>query len=158
MFNIFKKKLTSSIISNIKYNKKLEEYEGKSFINSFNKTFNVSFKTDIEYAEKCIKSINNKLYDEILEALIKLCNDEVKNYLDQEVYASLYNLNKEQIMNHVSDIELLISEAKENEIGYCIAGNCEWNEEHGFIIVILNNKIKYVGEHDNLYSPWDNYN
>ena len=56
MFNIFKnkEKLTSNVITNINYNKKFEQYEGKAYIKNFNETFDVSFKTDVDYAEKCI--------------------------------------------------------------------------------------------------------
>ncbi len=160
MFNIFKnkEKLTSNIITNINYNKKFEQYEGKAYIKNFNETFDVSFKTDVDYAEKCIDSLNDNSYDDICNSLINLCNEEVKDYLDNETYASLYKLSKDQIMKHVYDLSIIIEEPRENQIGYCIAGNCDWNEEHGFIIVICDNKIKYVGEHDNLYSPWDNYN
>ena len=161
MFDIFsnKQKLTSDIINEIQYNKNNKEYEGKSFIKIFNQTGVVRFTTNIEYAEKCINSLNNKeLYDEACNRLIKLCNDEVKNYLDNDEYAALYNLTKEQILSHVSDLSILIDECREDSIGYCITGNCDWNEEHGFIIVICDNKIKYIGENDNLYSPWENYN
>lgn len=160
MFNIFKKQenLTSNVITDIRYNKKYKEYEGKAYIKCFNEIFYVSFKTGIDYAEKCINSLNDDLYDDIRNALINLCNEEVKDYLDDETYSSLYKLNKEQIMDHISDLSILIDESREDEMGYCITGNCDWNEEHGFIIVICNNEIKYVGENDNLYSPWDNYN
>lgn len=159
MFGIFKKhqKLTSSVIDDIKYNKKFEEYEGKAYVKSFNLTLEVTFKTSIDYAEKCINSLSEEIYDKIRDSLINLCNEEVEDYLDDEIYSSLYKLNKNQIMNHVSDLSIIIDESREDQIGYCISGNCEWNEEHGFIIVICDNKIKYVGEHDNLYSPWDKY-
>jgi len=97
------------------------------------------------------------MYDNIRNVLINLCNESIKDYLEYEEYASLYKLNINQIMEHVHDLSLLIEESREDQIGYCICGNCDWDEEHGFILVICDNKIKYTGEHDNNYSPWDNY-
>ena len=161
LLDLFKKNdanLISDIIQDIKYNNKFKEYEGKTFIDIFNRSFEVNFTTSVDYAEKCINSLSNKkLYDDICNSLVKLCNEEVKHYLDEEEYASLYKLPREQILFHVSDLSIIIDDFREDSIGYCIAGNCDWNEEHGFIVVICNNEIKHIGEHDNIYNPWDEY-
>ena len=40
--------------------------------------------------------------------------------------------------------------------GYQLSGNCDWEEEHGIEIVILDNKLVYLGEF-NGESPWSDH-
>ena len=167
MFNIFRNKdtqnITSSVISNLKYNKKLKQFEGISTIEKFEEKIDVCIDSDVNiaYAENCITSLNEalneKLFNNICESLIKLCDFEVKDYLETKEFACLYKLNRNQILKHIHELTLYISNPKDNKIGYVIYGNCDWNEEDGFIVVIYDNIIKFVGEHGNIYSPWDEY-
>lgn len=36
-----------------------------------------------------------------------------------------------------------------------MTGNCTWNEEHGFVVVVKNEKTVYFGEHTNNYYPYE---
>ena len=40
-----------------------------------------------------------------------------------------------------------------SRIGYQLSGNCDWEEEHGIEIVILDGKLIYLGEFSGV-SPW----
>ena len=40
-----------------------------------------------------------------------------------------------------------------SRIGYQLSGNCDWEEEHGIEIVILEGRLVYLGEYSG-ESPW----
>lgn len=150
---------TSNVISNIKHDKNCEWYEGTAYINKFDKECIITIDdATIEYAEKCINYINNemstKLFNDICASLIRYCNYCIN--WDSDINLPK-NIKGTDILKYISDIQILIQAPMEDTIGFDIAGNCEWEEEHGFAIVINDNKIKYVGEHGNIYSPWDEY-
>ena len=151
--------ITSNVINNLKYDKKSELYEGKSYINKFNTECDVTIEgATIEYAEKCINYLNNEmseeLFDNILEYLCKYCNYYVENYQDDVIPFKIYG---KEILDYISDIAIHIYKPETDTIGFVIAGNCAWEIESGFAIVINDNKVKYVGEYGNLYNPWDEY-
>ena len=161
MFNIFKKKdnniIESTTINNLQYNKEYNQYTGTSYINKFNKECNITIESnDIEYAEKCIKFINNEesntIFEAIYESLVLYCKSYLEEYNDINIPK---DISGKDILNYLSEETICIFDNKDNKIGFNITGNCTWEEEHGFIIVVNDEKVKYVGEHGNLYYPWE---
>ena len=43
-----------------------------------------------------------------------------------------------------------------SRIGYQLSGNCDWEEEHGIEIDILDGKLVYLSEYCG-QSPWDDH-
>ena len=56
---------------------------------------------------------------------------------------------------HITGITI---EAPEDETiaGYQLGGNCDWEQEHGLEIIILRDKVLYLGAFED-NSPWDTY-
>ena len=156
-----KNKETNSVINNLKYDKKYQLYEGTTSIDFFNEDCDVTIKgATIEYAEKCVNFLNKEMSDELFDELIKYlcqyCNFFVENY--PEGNAVPFGMYDRDVLDYVSAVTINISSPKTDTIGFVITGECAWNIESGFAIVINDNEIKYVGENEKTYDPWDKYN
>lgn len=55
-------------------------------------------------------------------------------------------------------VSALIVDAPQDcsRIGYQLCGNCDWEEEHGIVIDILDGKLVYLSEYSS-QSPWDDH-
>ena len=139
MFNFLKNKQKQKVEKlNNKYNcftdfvfdKKYNEFRGDFFVEKFDQNCVVSFESDV-----------SKIY-------AKNCIDYLK-YIPDEIFTKICNLL-------ISDLSMLIyNHPQQDIIGFCLCGNCVWNEEHGLIIVINNDKVVHYGENDNIYYPWE---
>ena len=167
MFNFLKNKQKPKAENlNNKYNcftdfvfdKKYNEFRGDFFVEKFDQNCEVSFESDVSkiYAKKCIDYLKY-IPDEIFT---KICNLLISDF---NYYKSMYpendfpeNITEKEIINYISDLSMLIyNHPQQDIIGFCLCGNCIWNEEHGFIIVINNDKVVHYGENDNIYYPWE---
>ena len=56
------------------------------------------------------------------------------------------------------DISALIIDVPKDpsRTGYQLSGNCDWEEEHGIEIVILDDRLVYLGEFTD-ESPWTDH-
>ncbi len=159
--NLFKKnkKVSSSVINNLEFDKKANFYKGVTYINKFKSECEVIIEgATIEYADKCINYLNEEIEDEIfaqiLEYLVKYCN----YYVEDDPYIDIpVKLSKEEVLDYIKDISIQIYKPERETIGFVILGDCAWNIEEGFAIVINDNKIKYVGPNEKVYNPWAEY-
>lgn len=162
MINFFamKRKTKSENLNNncFTFNKKYNEYSGNFFIEKFGLNCEVSFEKSVSenYAKQCVdylKYLPDEIFSKICDLLISDCN--YWKHEDSELNLPEKIVDRE-IINYISDLSMQVyNHPHQNIVGFCLCGNCRWNEEHGFIIVINNDKVVHYGENDNIYYPWE---
>lgn len=108
---------------------------------------------DEKYVEKCIEHFNNlsdQLLDEICDALGSYYED-VRDEAE-EVFGDLRmpeEVEGRDILNYCSPSSLIVEKPDSYDIiGYSVEGSCDWEPEHGFQIIIRNDKLIYVSSFD----------
>lgn len=139
--------------------------EGRAYCKLSGTDIDVDLYDDapIEYAEKCVEAMNSmpdELIDEICRAAKKYCLE----FLDEIGGAELNEIEltvpvdedtpPAEILKCIEIGSLIVEVPKDpSRIGYQLSGNCDWEEEHGIEIVILDDKLVYLGEFSGV-SPW----
>ena len=120
----------------------------------------------VEYAEKCVEAMNSMpedLIGTICRAAKRYCLDFLdavggaeENGIELTVQVD-ENTPSLEMLNCFDVGALIVDTPKDSSrIGYQLSGNCDWEEEHGIEIVILDNKLVYLGEF-NGESPWSDH-
>lgn len=120
-----------------------------------------------KYIEKCISALNN-LSDQTIETICKaakryclkmkaLCAEAGEEF-DDVVSMPVSENTPDKDMLKYFDISGITIEAPENEdhIGFQLGGSCDWEQEHGIEIIILDDKVLYLGAFED-NSPWYSY-
>ena len=142
--------------------------EGRAYCRLCDKEIEVDLYDDvpIEYAEKCVEAMNampEELVDDICRAAKRYCLE----FLDAVGGAELNDIKPTvpvdentpvREMLKCFEVGTLIVSAPQDpaRTGYQLSGNCDWEEEHGIEIVILDDKLVYLGEFTG-ESPWEDH-
>ena len=142
--------------------------EGRAYCRLCDKEIEVDLYDDvpIEYAEKCVEAMNampEELVDDICRAAKRYCLE----FLDAVGGAELNDIELTvpvdentpvREMLKCFEVGTLIVSAPQDpaRTGYQLSGNCDWEEEHGIEIVILDNRLVYLGEFSGV-SPWEDH-
>ena len=142
--------------------------EGRAYCKPWDTEINIDMYGDdpIEYAEKCVEAMN-AMPDELIDAICRAAKRYCLEFLDDIGGAELNDIvltvpidenTPPREMLKCFDIGTLIISVPRNlsRIGYQLSGNCDWEEEHGIEIVILDDKLVYLGEFAD-ESPWDDH-
>ena len=145
---------------------KVDSYiEGTVYCKLSNSNIDVHLHDDvsIEYAEKCAEAMNS-MPDELIDVICRAAKRYCLEFLDAiggaeendiDLTVSVDENTPPLDMLKCFDIGTLIVSVPEDptRIGYQLSGNCDWEEEHGIEIVILDDKLVYLGEFSG-ESPW----
>ena len=142
--------------------------EGRAYCRLCDTEIDVELYDDvpIEYAEKCVEAMNampEELIDDICRAAKRYCLE----FLDAVGGAELNDIELTvpvdentpvREMLKCFEVGTLIVSAPQDpaRTGYQLSGNCDWEEEHGIEIVILDDKLVYLGEFTG-ESPWEDH-
>lgn len=139
--------------------------EGKTYCKLWGKEIDVDLYGDvpIEYAEKCAEAMNSMpddLIDAICRAARKYCIEFLEDiggaeFNEIEMTIPVDESTPAKEMLKCFEIGSLSVETPQDpsRIGYQLSGNCDWEEEHGIEIDILDGKLVYLGEYIG-ESPW----
>ena len=142
--------------------------EGKAYCKLSDTVIDVDLYDDvtIEYAEKCVEAMNS-MTDELIDAICRAAKRYCIDFLDEIGGAELNEIEMTIPVDENTpprellkcfEVGSLIVDTPEDpsRIGYQLSGNCDWEEEHGIEIVILDNKLVYLGEYTDV-SPWTDH-
>ena len=142
--------------------------EGKVYCKLWDKEIDVDLYDDVplEYAEKCAEAMNS-MSDDLIDAICRAAKKYCLDFLDavggaeeNEIDLTIpVNENTPPLeMLKCFEVGSLIVDAPEDSsrIGYQLSGNCDWEEEHGIEIVVLDGKLVYLGEFAD-ESPWTDH-
>ena len=143
--------------------------EGRVYCKPWDTEIDVSlYEEDVtlEYAEKCAEAMNSmpqELIDTICRAAKLFCleffdaiSDEWRAELSHAVPVDK-DTPPAEMMKHFRPYALVVEPpADPSRIGYQLACNCAWEEEHGMEIDVLDGKLVYLCEYGG-ESPWDNH-
>lgn len=124
---------------------------------------------DVAYAKRCVSALHS-MKEETIDSLCDWCLRYYRFMLGEwEDFSSIYSsivdaIAKEipediagrDILAHVHPHSMHVLEKKDDRVGYSIKCECVWEPEHGLLIVILEDEVRYVGPFDDL-SPWDDF-
>lgn len=119
---------------------------------------------EIEYVEKCVDAMNS-MSDELVDAICRAAKKYCLDFLDEIGGAELNEIDLTiPVDENTPSLELLKCfdigslstdvPKDSSKIGYSLSGNCDWEEEHGIEIVILDGKLVYLGEFSGVL-PWE---
>ncbi len=145
----------------IKNSSKTNEYfyNGTMYCPMFGKEITVSIENEEEagfdvkpYAEKCaahLTNLSDEFIDKICERvsayqqfMLEEWNEEFVEEINEKVPPTV---SGRAILDYITKPMLVVESAKGDGIGYAIHGYCEWEPEHGIEIIILDDKLLYVG-------------
>ena len=143
--------------------------EGKMYCRLWDKEIPVMLFEDevtLEYAEKCAEAMNNmspQLLDEICRAAKMYCiefceeiSDEWREELDLAVPVD-EDTPPELMLKCFSPTGMEVDTPEDPlKIGYQLECSCDWEEEHGMEIDILDGKLVYLGSF-NAEGPWEDH-
>ena len=142
--------------------------EGKVYCKPWDTEINIDLYGDdpLEYAEKCVEAMN-AMPDELIDAICRAAKRYCLEFLDDIGGAELNdivltvpideNTPPREMLKCFDVGNLIVSVPKDpSRTGYQLSGNCDWEEEHGIEIVILDDKLVYLGEFAD-ESPWDDH-
>lgn len=120
----------------------------------------------LEYAEKCAEAMNSMpddLVDSICRAAKLFClefcddiSDEWRAELNLAVPVD-ENTPPAEMMKCFCPVGLVVELPEDPlRIGYQLECSCDWEEEHGMEIDILDNKLVYLSEYGG-ESPWSDH-
>ncbi|MBQ6293938.1 MAG: hypothetical protein IJK77_08730 [Lachnospiraceae bacterium] len=141
---------------------------GKAYCRLWDKEIDVDLYDDasIEYAEKCVEAMNS-MSDDLIDANCRAAKKYCIEFLDDIGGASENDIDLTVLIDeNTPPRELLkcfeigslsVETPKDpSRIGYQLSGNCDWEEEHGIEIDILDGKLVYLGEFAG-ESPWTDH-
>lgn len=121
---------------------------------------NVENSVSMDYVSQCLEhfvSLNDEMIDTICERIsayhqymLEEWDDEFVEEINQEVPK---DIKGKDILAYVIDPEIYIFPPAGKGIGYLIEGQCAWEPEHGIDIILLDDKVIYVGMACGL-DPW----
>ena len=139
--------------------------EGKAYCALWDKDIAVDIYDDVplEYVDKCVEAMNS-MSKELIETICRAAKVYCLDFLDAIGGAELNDINMTiAVDENTPPLDMLkcfevssivVPTPKDiTSIGYQLSGNCEWEEEHGIEIVILDDKLVYLGEFTD-ESPW----
>ena len=142
--------------------------EGKVYCKLWDTEIDVALydeEVTIEYAEKCAEAMNS-MSDELVDAICRAAKQYCLGFLDEIGGASLNDIDLTvPVDENTPPLDMLkcfycalIVDAPEDpsRIGYQLSGNCDWEEEHGIEIDILDGRLVYLSEYSG-QSPWDDH-
>ena len=142
--------------------------EGKAYCKLCDTKIDVDLYNNvpIEYAEKCVEAMNS-MPDELVDAICRAAKKYCLEFLEDIGGAELNEIEmtipvdentSPREMLKCFEIGSLIVDVPEDpeRIGYQLSGNCDWEEEHGIEIVILDDRLVYLGEFSGV-SPWEDH-
>ena len=139
--------------------------EGRVYCKLWDTEIDVDLYDDvpIEYAEKCAEAMNSMSAD-LIDAICRAAKKYCIGFLDAIGGASLNEIHltvpvdedtpPPEMLKCFEAGVLIVDVPKDpSRIGYQLSGNCDWEEEHGIEIDILDGKLIYLGEYAG-ESPW----
>ena len=120
-----------------------------------------------EYIEKCISALNN-LSGQTIETICKaakryclkmkaLCAETDETFDNVVSLPVSENTPDKDMLKFFSITGMAIEAPKDEEhIGFQLGGSCEWEQEHGIEIIILDDKVLFLGAFED-NSPWFSY-
>lgn len=143
--------------------------EGKAYCRLWNKEIDVDLYDDdipLDYAEKCVNAMN-AMPQELVDTICRAAKQYCLEYLDAVGGAEANgieltvpvneNTPPREMLKCFEAGSMIVSVPEDpSKIGYQLSGNCDWEEEHGIEIVILDDKLVYLGEFAD-ESPWDDH-
>ncbi len=119
-------------------------------------------RVTFEYAEKCVQAMNSmppELIEAICQAAKRYClcfqEDIGKDLSDEMTVPITEDTPASEILKCCDPAALIVDVPKdENRIGYQLSCNCDWEQEHGMEIDILDNRLVYLSEYTG-DSPWN---
>ncbi len=142
--------------------------EGKVYCKLWDTEIDVALydeEVSIEYAEKCAEAMNS-MSDDLIDAICRAAKKYCLEFLDAIGGASMNEIELTvPVDENTPPLEMLkcfyctlIVDAPEDpsRIGYQLSGNCDWEEEHGIEIDILDGRLVYLGEYCG-ESPWTDH-
>ena len=144
--------------------------EGKVYCKLWNKEIDVSIYDEdvtIEYAERCVEAMNS-MSDDLVEAIClaakKFCiefmneiDDEWREEIERKMVVKVDEDTPPLEMLKCFSCALVVGDPEDpSQVGYQLSGNCDWEEEHGIEIDILDGKLVYLSEYSG-QSPWDDH-
>jgi len=142
--------------------------EGRVYCKLWDTEIDVDLYDDVplEYAEKCAEAMNS-MSEDLIDAICRAAKKYCIDFLDAIGGASLNEIDltipvdentPPQEMLKCFEAGSLIVDVPEDpsRIGYQLSGNCDWEEEHGIEIDILDGKLVYLGEYAG-ESPWSDH-
>lgn len=142
--------------------------EGKVYCKLWDAEIDVALydeEVSIEYAEKCAEAMNS-MSDDLIDAICRAAKKYCLEFLDAIGGASMNEIELTvPVDENTPPLEMLkcfycalIVDAPEDpsRIGYQLSGNCDWEEEHGIEIDILDGKLVFLGEYSG-ESPWTDH-
>ena len=142
--------------------------EGKAYCRLMDKDIDVDVYDDVslDYVEKCAEAMNSMsedLVDAICRAAKKYCLDFLEDIGGAELNDITLTVPVDENtppreMLKCFDVGSLIVDVPKDgsRVGYQLSGNCDWEEEHGIEIVILDDRLVYLGEFSGV-SPWEDH-
>ncbi|MBQ9911182.1 MAG: hypothetical protein IJM50_06770 [Lachnospiraceae bacterium] len=142
--------------------------EGRVFNTLWNREIDVDIygNASIEYAHRCAEAMNampDGLVDAICYAAKRYCLDFLDAVGGAEENGIRLSIPVDENtpvrgMLRCFDVGTLTVDepADPSRTGYSLSGNCDWEEEHGIEIVVLDGKLVYLGEF-NGESPWTDH-
>jgi len=109
----------------------------------------------------------NSMTDELVDTICRAAKKYCLGFLEDIGGAELNEIEMTvQVDENTPPLEMLkcfdigsmIVDVPEDpeRIGFQLSGNCDWEEEHGIEIVILDDKLVYLGEFSGV-SPWEDH-
>ena len=144
--------------------------EGKVYCKLWDSEIDVALydeEVTLEYAEKCAEAMNSmpdELIDAICRAAKRFCiefmdeiSDEWREEIEQKMDVKVNEDTPPLEMLKCFSVALIVDAPRDpSRIGYELSGNCDWEEEHGIEIDILDNKLVYLSAYNGV-SPWDDH-
>lgn len=105
-----------------------------------------------EYIKSCIDQLNS-LDDSFYDKLCDVFIDRYPDYLEVEGMEDAA-ADKRKILEHIYPSTLIINMPKKNEPAFVVAGECDFEQEHGLAWAMRNDTILEVGYYADVESPW----
>ena len=110
------------------------------------------------------EDLPDELIDAICRAAKKFCvefmdeiSDEWREEIEQKMTVKVNEDTPPLEMLKCFRCALIVDAPEDpSRIGYQLSGNCDWEEEHGIEIDILDDKLVYLSEYAG-QSPWDDH-
>lgn len=142
---------------------------GRAYCKLWNKEIDIDIYDDgatIEYAEKCVEAMN-AMSDDLIDAICRAAKKYCLDFLDAIGGAEMNEVNLTipvdedtppiEMLRCIDVGSLAVGVPKDpSRIGYQLSGNCDWEEEHGIEIDILDGRLVNLSEFSG-YSPWADY-
>lgn len=142
--------------------------EGKVYCKLWDTEIDVDVYDDVEidYVEKCVEAMNS-MPDELIDVICQAAKRYCLDFLDAVGGAELNEITltipvdvdtpPREMLKCFEVGSLTVENPKDlSRIGYQLSGNCDWEEEHGIEIDILDDKLVYLGEFTG-ESPWTDH-